>query len=117
MNPTKRQIQIVEHFVKKTTKTIMNEANDGSALINSTLKLIKDQIGLDLPLDDYFTGLKTHNGQRYFNVELKQRTSESAEFDKLQKFANKSKLIKVQPNGVRRVSIFLTDKLMSYINK
>jgi predicted transcriptional regulator len=26
MKPTKRQIQIVEHFVKKTTKTMMNEA-------------------------------------------------------------------------------------------
>ena len=25
MKPTKRQLQIVEHFVKKTTKTMMNE--------------------------------------------------------------------------------------------
>jgi len=26
MKPTKRQIQIVEHFVKKTTKSMLNEA-------------------------------------------------------------------------------------------
>jgi hypothetical protein len=29
MKPTKRQIQIVEHFVKKVTKKIMNEAVAG----------------------------------------------------------------------------------------
>lgn len=73
------------------------------------LDLIKEQIGLELNLCDYFTGIKEHNGQKYFNVILSQRTSESQDFDKLKRFAEQYKLIKVEPNGLKRVAVFYTN--------
>lgn len=75
-------------------------------MIQETLKLIKEQIGLDLELCDYFTGLHTFNNRKYFNVLLSQRTSESEEFQLLSTFADKYKLISVEPNGLKRVAIF-----------
>lgn len=75
-------------------------------MIKKTLKLIKEQTGLDLKLCPDFTGIKQHKGQKYFNVVLKERTSESKEFDKLKQFANKYKLIDIEPNGLTRVAIF-----------
>jgi len=75
-------------------------------MIQKTLKLIKEQTGLDLKLCPDFTGIKQHKCQKYFNVVLKERTSESKEFDKLKKFANKYKLIDIEPNGLTRVAIF-----------
>lgn len=74
--------------------------------IPEALDLIKEQIGLELNLCDYFTGIKEHNGQKYFNVVLSQRTSESQDFDKLKRFAEQYKLIKVEPNGLKRVAVF-----------
>lgn len=74
--------------------------------IPETLELIKEQTGLKLELCDYFTGIKEHNGRRYFNVILSQRTSESKEYEKLKRFADKYKLISVEPNGLKRVAVF-----------
>ena len=74
--------------------------------IFDTLDLIKKQIGLELELCDYFTGIKEHNGRKYFNVILSQRTSESKEYDKLKRFADQYKIISVEPNGLRRVAVF-----------
>ena len=77
--------------------------------IPETLELIKDQTGLELELCDYFTGIKEHNGRKYFNVILSQRTSESKEYEVLKRFADKYKLISVEPNGVKRVAVFQND--------
>lgn len=74
--------------------------------IAETLELIKEQTGLELNLCDYFTGIKEHNGRKYFNVILSQRTSESKEYDTLKRFADKYKVISVEPNGLKRVAIF-----------
>lgn len=79
-------------------------------MIQKTLKLIKKQTGLDFKLCPDFTGIKQHKSQKYFNVVLKERTSESKEFDKLKKFANKYKLIDIEPNGLTRVAIFILKK-------
>ena len=38
--------------------------------IPETLEMIKEQTGLELELCDYFTGIKEHNGRKYFNVIL-----------------------------------------------
>jgi len=70
------------------------------------LGLIKEQTGLNLKLCGHFTGIKTFKGEKYFNVELPERISQSKEFDKLEKFANKYGLIRVEPNGLNRVAIF-----------
>lgn len=75
-------------------------------MIKETLKLIKEQIGLDLNLCDYFTGIKTYNGKKYFNVILNQRNSESEDFILLKRFETQYKLIKIEQNGLRRISIF-----------
>lgn len=74
--------------------------------IPETLELIKGQIGLKLELCDYFTGIKEHNGRKYFNVILSQRTSESKDYDTLKRFTDKYKLISVEPNGLKRVAVF-----------
>lgn len=42
MKPTKRQIQIVEDFVKKTTKKVMNEATYDPNSKEYKLKFLKD---------------------------------------------------------------------------
>ena len=70
------------------------------------LELIKEQTGLKLELCDCFTGIREHNGRKYFNVILPQRTSESKEYDILRRFAEKYKLISVEPNGLKRVAVF-----------
>jgi len=74
--------------------------------IHETLELIREQTGLKLELCDYFTGIKEHNGRKYFNVILSQRTGESKEYDVLKRFADKYKLISVEPNGLKRVAVF-----------
>ena len=74
--------------------------------ISETLELIKKQTGLDLDLCDYFTGIRQYNGRKYFNVILSQRTSESKDYDLLKRFADKYKLISVEPNGLKRVAVF-----------
>lgn len=84
-------------------------ATDDKPLVISIpeiMELIKHQTGLRLELCDYFTGVREHNGREYFNVILSQRTSESKEYDTLKRFADKYKLISVEPNGLKRVSVF-----------
>lgn len=76
-------------------------------MILETLELIKKQTGLDLILCDYFTGLKKLGDRNYFNVILSEKTSESLEFTKLKVFANKLNLISIEPNGLKRVAIFI----------
>jgi hypothetical protein len=72
-----------------------------------TIEFIEKQTGLTLSLCDYFTGIKEHNGIKYFNVLLSQRTSESIDYDLLKRFADKYKIVSVEPNGLKRVAIFL----------
>jgi hypothetical protein len=76
-------------------------------IIAKTLNLIKKQTGLDLKLDPYFVGMSHNPTGDYFNVILDKRTSESEDYTKLESFANKYKLIKIEPNGLRRVAIFI----------
>jgi|GEM_PF-5141035 len=75
-------------------------------LITDTLLMIEKQIGLDLKLCDYFTGLNQSPNGQYFNVVLSKRTSESDEYTKLVMFALRYKSIKVEPNGLYRVAIY-----------
>jgi hypothetical protein len=97
-----------------TDKTSIGKDSQSSCLgdvirrfsIPETLELIKEQTGLKLELCDYFTGVKEHNGIKYFNVILSQRTSESKEYDLLKRFADKYKLISIEPNGLKRVTVF-----------
>lgn len=76
-------------------------------LINKTLQLIEEQIGLRLTLCDYFTGLRKHRGKVYFNVIVKDRLYMSKEFAQLERFAFDKNLISVEPNGLNRIAIYL----------
>lgn len=44
MKPTKRQIQIVEHFVKKTTKTMMNENAEKFPKLHAEAEKLADEV-------------------------------------------------------------------------
>jgi len=79
-------------------------------MIGLTLNHIKTQTGLKLTLCDSFKGLKELAGQIYFNVVLKEKTSESKDYSKLKRFADKYKTIRIEPNGVNRVAIFILAK-------
>lgn len=90
--------------MKKWNEIVLERNN--SDIINDTLELIHKQTGLKLKLSEDFTGLKKYKNQIYFNVEIKDRISESREYDILLRFANQYKLIKVEPNGFKRLAIF-----------
>jgi len=77
-------------------------------MIKKTLRLIEEQIGIQLKLCDYFTGLRETRGtgERYFNVVLDVRTSESREYTNLEQYSKKYGSIRVEPNGFKRVAIF-----------
>jgi hypothetical protein len=81
-----------------TTKT--------DSMITNILSEIKEQIGLDLNLCDYFTGVIDTNRGKYFNVILNERTSDSQDYVKLERYSEKFKTISVEPNGLKRVAIF-----------
>lgn len=76
-------------------------------MIQETLELIEKQTGLKLTLCDYFAGLRYHNGMPYFNVVIDSIVSESKEYDLLERFAKQYSLINVEPNGYKRLAIYI----------
>ena len=83
-----------------------NSSNSDKKLISDKISEIKKFSGVELVADDYFKGIYEANGKKYFNVEIKDRVSESNIISKLQG-AIKSKVIsKVEPNGVKRLAIY-----------
>lgn len=75
--------------------------------INEVLLHIKKQIGLTLTLCDYFTGLRGQKDNRFFNVVLEKKTSESQEYEQLVRFSDKFKTIYIEANGEKRVAIYI----------
>ncbi len=75
-------------------------------LVSKTINLIKTQIGVELELDDYFTGLKYHKGKPYFNVKINDPVSESKIYTQLDSFSKKYGLISIEPNGNKRIAVF-----------
>ena len=80
-------------------------------MIETTLKHIEEQTGLKLQLCDYFTGIREFSGDKYFNIVLNEKISESKDFDVLKRFADKYRTIIIEPNGVSRVAIFVIAEL------
>ena len=76
-------------------------------MITKTIELIKEQTGIGVKLCEDFTGLLKHGDRKYFNIILEKRTSESEDYTALEVFANKFKLIAVEPNGLKRVAIYI----------
>jgi hypothetical protein len=76
-------------------------------IINQVLTHIKDQIGIELELDEYFSGLQTYKKETFFNVELEKPTFQSHEADKLRVLATQSRLITdIRVNGYKRLAVF-----------
>lgn len=73
--------------------------------MENVISYIKEQIGVELTPCDHFTGIKKLHGRKYFNAILKERCSESKDFDKLLFYQEKLG-IKVEQCGLNRVSIF-----------
>lgn len=74
-------------------------------VIENTLTEIKIRLGLNLkPYDGI---LKTFNGTKYFDVELKYDCWNSAEYDKLLKYSNQYKSFRIEQTGYKRLGIFL----------
>lgn len=86
-----------------------NKKENKNAEIQDVRKLIKEQIGLDLKVADEERIKKLH-GRKYFNAFLNERVSESKEFDLLKNFADKYKIIDIEPNGFKQIAIFFNDK-------
>lgn len=72
-----------------------------------TLTLIEEQIGLRLDLCDHFTSFRFMDSKPYFNVVLKDKISESLDYDKLKRWSDKFKLISIENNGLKRLAIFI----------
>lgn len=104
-NEPKQEKQLQKEPMKAESKKV-NKTKAEDFSISDTLELIKKQTGLELDLSDNFEGIKKRNGKKYFNVVLPQRISESREYDILKRFADKYKLISVEPNGFKQVAIF-----------
>ena len=81
----------------------------GDKQIKYTLELIKEQTGIEVKLCDHFKGINMHNGRRYFNVALSEMVSDSLDYTILCDFARNYKLISVEPNGVKRVAVYLNE--------
>ena len=81
--------------------------------ITNVVKEIKRVYGIDLKLDSDFPGIRESgcSGNLYFNVILPDRCSRSMTYRKLVQISGGEIVKDVQPNGVRRASIFIYDKI------
>lgn len=75
--------------------------------IKNTLTQIEEQTGLRLELCDHFTGIRFLKDRPYFNVVLKDKISESLDYIILKRWSDKYKNIKIENNGLKRLSIFI----------
>lgn len=75
-------------------------------MIEETLAVIKDHTGIELKLCDYFTGIQTSAKGKYFNVVVTEPLFQSSVYAQLERFANQYGLIRVEPNGYKRLAIF-----------
>lgn len=85
-----------------------NDFEYNPSVIDKTLELIKDQLGIYLKPCDHFAGIREHNGKKYFNALLFEPVCESKDFESLKRFSEEYKVFSVEPNGYMRISIFPT---------
>lgn len=75
--------------------------------INDTLTLIEEQTGLRLELCEHFKGIRYFNYKPYFNVILKDKISESLEYLKIKRWSDQYRILHIESNGLKRISIFI----------
>lgn len=74
--------------------------------IKENLTYIYEQTGLRLDLCDHFTGIHYMCNEPYFNVVLKDKLSESVDYDNFKRWCDKYG-VKIENNGLKRLSIFI----------
>lgn len=74
--------------------------------IEATLLKIKEQIGLNLNLCDYFTGIYKCGSKEYFNVIIEDSIVGGKTYDKIRSLIKLGIISNCEPNGVHRVAIF-----------
>jgi len=78
-------------------------------IINEVMLFIRDQTGLSLSLDTRFCGMQYHKDRSYFNVEIEQPCFDSSELMGLLRICGSDRAVKhVEPNGYKRIAIFVT---------
>ena len=87
------------HFEEKGRKM--------SIKIKEVLRMIEEQTGVCLDLCNDFPGVHFFKGRPYFNVMIQDRLSESTEYKKMQSFTLMHPGLKIEPNGLKRIAIFL----------
>lgn len=82
-------------------------------IIKAVVDHVKSQIGVDLIIDDYFSGVRECKGEKYFNIELGDPFFISEDVEKLSRISGDDRIIEsVQPNGNKRLAIFFNKNLM-----
>jgi hypothetical protein len=76
-------------------------------MIQETLNEIERITGLKLILCEDFAGIRNHNGRNYFNISLKTQYWISQEINVLERYSEKYKKITIEPNGEKRIAIFI----------
>lgn len=77
-------------------------------IIKNTLEEIKKYIGLELSHCTDLPELYELDGNKYFNIVLDAPVFCSQEYDKLLRISGNNKIItKVEPNGNKRLAIFI----------
>lgn len=76
-------------------------------LISEKISLIEKFCGLSLKPCDYFTGVRSIAGRKYFNCILRERCCiHSSELQTLERLVQKGVISHVEPNGLNRVAVF-----------
>lgn len=76
-------------------------------LVTDKVAEIKEQVGIDLTLCEDFAGIHWHKNKRYFNVITEEPVHESKVYDALLRLTKKGVISSVEPNGVKRLAIFI----------
>ena len=74
--------------------------------MEEVIKKIFEQTGAKLVLCDCFTGVRLHNGQKYFNVVTEKPTFCAPEWPLLERMASKGIINKIAPNGYKRIAVY-----------
>lgn len=76
-------------------------------LIKKLTNFMEKQTGIKFPPDDYFTGIKTHQGKKYFNVDLSKNPKHEVNLRRL--VLSPGPIIDVELNGVYRFAVFFDE--------
>ena len=81
-----------------------------ATIIEDKKQELEKLLGYEITLDDYFTGIeKTCNGNKYFNIMVKDRTVLRRIYNDIQRIVNKypSIISRIEMNGYLRIALFL----------